>query len=131
MHLSRRILWFGVAGLAGFAADACVLTLLTRAGLDVRLARLLSFSGALVVTWLINRSLTFGDRAGPPTLAEFLRYAAASSLAALINLAVFMGLVSFISQFAAWPILALALATGLSMTVNFTSYLKIVFARKS
>ncbi len=130
MGLRSRILWFGIAGISGFIVDAGILTLLTTLGLDSRPARLASFACALVATWVVNRSTTFGDRTGPPGPAEFLRYASASLVAASINLAVFMLLVSFGSLFRAWPILALAVATGLSMCVNFWSYLKIVFKKK-
>ncbi|MDQ0393244.1 GtrA family protein [Labrys monachus] len=130
MRLRDRILWFAVAGVAGFAADAGILTLLVRSGLDARPARLASFLAALTVTWLINRSQTFGDRAGAPALGEFLRYALASSIAGLINLGAFMLLVSASRFFAAWPVLAVAIATGLSMAINFWAYLKVVFLRR-
>lgn len=126
-----RALWFALAGLAGFAADAIVLTVLARSGLDPRPARLVSFLGAVTVTWLINRSRTFRDRAGSPSVAEFLRYLSASGMAALVNLGVFMLLVSCSRFFAAWPVLAVAAATGASMTINFWAYLKIVFASHS
>lgn len=127
MRPAARVMWFAVAGGAGFLIDAGVLSLLGQAGLDPRAARLVSFSAALVTTWLVNRSLAFGDRSGAPTLAEFLRYAAASAAAAIVNLAVFMGLVTWGGPFATWPVLALAIATALSMALNFTSYLKVVF----
>jgi putative flippase GtrA len=127
VRLSARILWFGLAGIAGFAVDAGVVTVMTTHGLDPRPARLFSFLLAIVTTWLINRRHAFGDRVGKPSLAEFLRYASASSLAALINLGVFMGLVSAQTYFAAQPMLAVAIATACSMSFNYWSYLKLVF----
>jgi putative flippase GtrA len=124
----RRVLWFGMAGGAGFIVDAGLLMLLIAAGAGPRFGRLVSFVAALVTTWLINRSRTFADRAGPPSLAEFGRYAAASSVAALLNLLVYMALVTWVEDFRQWPVLALAVATALSMSVNFLSYLSLVFA---
>ncbi|CAM5765612.1 hypothetical protein LMIY3S_01541 [Labrys miyagiensis] len=125
--LTRRLSWFAVAGLTGFAVDAGILTVLTHQGLDARVARLASFGCALVATWLLNCSLAFGDRADAPSLAEFVQYASASALAGLINLALFTTLVTLGGPMADMPVLAVALATGVSMSVNFWSYLTIVF----
>lgn len=129
MDLSRRLFWFAMAGVAGFVVDAGVLKALIWLGLDARPARLVSFVAALTATWLVNRSRAFGDRTGPPTFAEFGRYAAASLAAGLINLAVFFGLVTLVPLFARWPVAALAVATLVSMSVNFWSYAKVVFVQ--
>ncbi|WP_413988099.1 GtrA family protein [Labrys okinawensis] len=129
--LTSRLYLFALAGLAGFAVDATILLALVHQDLDIRLARLISFACALVVTWLINRSFAFGDRAGTPSLAEFAQYASASALAGLINLGVFTMLVTLYGPFAETPVLAAALATGVSMSVNFWSYLTIVFAPRT
>ena len=130
MRLSSRIGWFVVAGGIGFLVDAGVLSLLVHLGAESRLARLASFSIALVVTWLVNRSRTFADRAGRASLREFAQYAVASALAASVNLGVYMVLVTWSDPFRAHPVLALAVATAVSMSVNFWSYLKVVFAPK-
>jgi putative flippase GtrA len=130
VRLSSRVLWFAIAGGTGFLVDAGILSVLVWTGLDARPARLVSFAAALTTTWLVNRSMAFGDRAGPPTVAEFLRYAAASMAAAIVNLGLFMGLVTWGGPFAAWPVLALAIATAISMSLNFLSYLKVVFKPK-
>jgi len=131
MKLSSRVGWFLVAGSVGFCTDALVLTALVALGAEPRLARLVSFLVAMIATWLINRAHAFGDRAGPPTLGEFGRYALASSVAAAINLGIYMALVTYGEPFRSWPVLALLLATLVSMGVNFWSYFKIVFAPKS
>ncbi|MDQ0392103.1 putative flippase GtrA [Labrys monachus] len=109
--------------------DAGVLTGLLHLGSDRRLARLASFACALVATWLINRSTTFADRAGALSLAEFIRYAGASSGAAVVNLGVYLALTSGCDVFRREPVIAIAAATGLSMSLNFWSYLRLVFAR--
>lgn len=129
MRLPSRLIWFVVAGGIGFVVDAGVLTLLVQVGLDPRPARLVSFAAAVLTTWLINRSRTFGDRAGPPSLAELGRYVAASLAAATCNLAVFMALVSALEVFRAMPVLAVAVATLVGMSINFWSYSSIVFRR--
>lgn len=136
MKLHARIFWFLFAGLTGFAVDAGVLMLLIETGLDPRLGRLVSIFAALMTTWAINRRLAFGDRVGPPSLREFLAYCLASGLAALINLGVFTALVTWGSLvprgeiFTRQPIVALIVATGISMSFNFWSYLTRVFKPK-
>ena len=87
MTLAGRLSWFAIAGGLGFVIDSGVLTGLVWLGLDPWSARLVSFAAALVTTWLVNRTRTFGDRAGAPSLQEFGRYAAASLAAAKIVLA--------------------------------------------
>ena len=131
MHLSSRILKFGLAGGIGFIVDSGLVTALVWAGLDPVLGRCISIAAALVTTWLVNRSLAFADRApGAPNLPEFLRYASASLLALLVNFGLFWLLVRWQGVFAQWPVLAVALATGVSMSVNFLSYFKVVFAHR-
>jgi putative flippase GtrA len=130
MGLAGRLIWFAIAGGLGFVVDAGLLTLVVRLGLDPWSGRLVSFAAALTATWLVNRSRTFGDRAGRPSLREFGQYAAASMVAAAINLAVYMLLVTWGGPFRAWPVLAVAVATAVSMSVNFWSYMTIVFAPK-
>ena len=131
MQLTSRILKFGLAGGIGFAVDAGVLMTLVWTGMDPVPARCLSIGCALVSTWLVNRSLTFADRApSRPNLPEFLRYASASMLALLVNFAIYWLLLRWQGIFTQWPVLAVALATAVSMCVNFVSYFKVVFARK-
>lgn len=129
MRLGSRIGWFALAGGLGFLVDAGVLKALIWTGLDPRPARLVSFLAALATTWIVNRSAAFRDRAGPPSLAEFGRYAAASAAAGAVNLGVYFGLVTAVPVFAAWPVAALAVATAASMSLNFWSYFRLVFAR--
>jgi putative flippase GtrA len=129
MKLSARARWFAVAGACGFVADAAVLQALVFAGMGPRAARVVSVPVAITVTWLINRRATFGDRAGPPTLAEFARYVTASAVGLCVNLAVYMGLVTLGGIFRQWPVLALALANVVSLGMNFSSYFAFVFRR--
>jgi putative flippase GtrA len=130
MHIGRRVTWFIVAGLIGFLVDAGVLSILIWLGSGPRGGRLISFVSAMATTWLVNRSRTFADRAGPPSLREFAHYATASSLSAAVNLGVYMALVSWAGPFRARPVLALAVSTVAAMALNFWSYWKVVFAER-
>ena len=66
---------FCLVGGIGFVVDAVLLMLLHRiGGLSVIPARLLSFSIALTVTWLLNRLVTFRSGAARRKLREWQRY---------------------------------------------------------
>ena len=115
---ARHILSFGLTGLGSFAVDLAVLLALRHGlGLSPLLARVPAIATAMVFGWLCNRRFTFRI-AGPPRLAEFLRYAAASGLAVAVNYLTFAVLLL------ALPRLALAAAAfGGSVVAAGVSYL--------
>ena len=129
MAISWRLLWFAVAGGIGFIVDAGIVQAFFVAGADPRAARFVSVPAAIVATWLINRRHTFADRAGPPSLREFVRYLGASLVALSVNLALFIVLVTWVELFQRRPVLAVAVATAVSMSINFLSYFRLVFAK--
>jgi putative flippase GtrA len=54
---------FTLVGAAGFLIDAGMLLLLANVlGVNIYVARLLSWLAAATFTWLLNRTLTFRDR---------------------------------------------------------------------
>jgi TRAP-type C4-dicarboxylate transport system permease large subunit len=57
-------------------------------GLSPFLARVFSIAGAMVVSWLAHRTLSFGVKVAP-TLAEFLQFAVLGASAAVLNYATF------------------------------------------
>lgn len=126
--LARHGGGFLLAGLTAFAVDAGVLLVLTRAaGQDPFTARLLAIAAAMVVAWLINRRITFAVTA-PPSVGEFMRYAAVAWTAALVNYAIYAGIL-LVSPATA-PLTAMALATAISMTVSYVGMRFGVFARR-
>jgi putative flippase GtrA len=131
MRLSNRAFFFAVAGGIGFLVDAGILTALVFIGGDPRTSRFLSFAAAVTATWLVNRRLAFGDRVAKPTFMEFARYVGASALGALINLVVYFILITYGPPFSTYPVLALAIATSISMAFNFWSYLSVVFRKRA
>ena len=57
-----RLLCFGFVGATGFVIDVACYLGLQWAGVEHRLARLLSFLPAVTWNWLLNRRLTFAER---------------------------------------------------------------------
>jgi putative flippase GtrA len=88
-RLSHWLAFLFSGGLA-FSVDALTLKALTRLlGLHPILARLFAISLAMVVGWLAHRTFTFAVRS-PPSLPEFLRYAAVAWSVAAINYGLFV-----------------------------------------
>lgn len=89
--MARALTHYGGFLAAGFAAtlvDLAILNLLMLAGISPFLGRFVSISVAMVVSWWINRTITFAVEA-PPTLSEFGKFAAVSWTAQAVNYAVF------------------------------------------
>lgn len=120
---------FILAGSLAFLTDAAILEGLTRfAGLSPFLARPIGISIAMVVSWLINRTLTFAMRS-PPSLAEFLQFAAVVWTAQLVNYLVFCAILIAVPGTA--PFAALVLACLVAMFVSYTGYRFGVFRKRA
>lgn len=118
---------FLAAGLTALATDAAILTLLTdAAGLSPYLARIASISVAMVVSWQINRRITFAVTA-PPSLHEFSRFAAVSWGAQAINYIAFAALITWLPGL--WPVWALIAASALAMFVSYAGFRFGVFSK--
>lgn len=124
---ARRYGGFLLGGALAFLTDAAVLVILTRAaGLSPFIARPMSICVAMVVSWTINRTITFAQTV-PPSLAELGRFAAVAWSAQAINYGVFALLLIAFPRLD--PVAALALACLVSMIVSFNGYKHGVFRR--
>jgi len=118
---------FLLAGGTAFVTDVGVFQLLhVGIALPPLIARPLSISVAMVVSWLINRSVTFA-MPGPARLAEFLRFAALAWVAAALNYAVF-AVVLWVWP-AIWPPVAIFIASLAAMVLAYLSMRFAVFKR--
>ena len=108
---------FGVVGLLAFALDAGVLALTLHAGASPYAGRVLSIAVAIVLTYWLNRRLTFRTTT-PPSWREFGGYALQSLAGAALNYAVYSGVVAG----GGGVPLALVLGTGLAAAFNFVRY---------
>ncbi|MCF6328558.1 MAG: GtrA family protein, partial [Henriciella sp.] len=82
--LLKRLGRFGVVGGLGFVVDAGLTVTLIQAGLDPFSARLIAIALAMLVTWRLNRAVTFGS-SDTSQKTEGLRYSAVAVSAAAIN----------------------------------------------
>jgi len=113
--LPRPFRFLGVGGL-GLVTDLAVFTLVIDQGLNPLAARLVSLAAATLVTWRLNRALTF-DRSGRHAADEAMRYAAVAAFAQAVSYTAFAALV--LTVFAAVPQLAVLIGAGAGALVSY------------
>ena len=92
-HPVQHGLAFLLSGTLAFIIDASILKALTTfVGMHPISARLIAISIAMFVGWRAHRRFTF-RLTTPPTLAEYLRYAAVQWTVAAINYGIFVVIV--------------------------------------
>ena len=112
---------FILVGGVGFGIDYGVLRLLvTEWGWHWALARFPSFGLAVCVTWLLNRTLTFGS--SNRWAGESIRYLITQSIGSAINLVVFSGIVMVVGAGALLVPLAAGAAAGLVFNFLMSKY---------
>jgi putative flippase GtrA len=109
-----------MVGGMGFIVDGGLLTLAMKRGLDVYVARTISFSAAVLTTYLLHRVFTFASaerrRAGP----QLVRYWLIQLLGAATNFGLFLLLVRFVPAFKTVPLVPLALGAAASVVLTFS-----------
>lgn len=122
-----RVRRFLGVGAIGFVVDALVFfTSLNGLGLPAVTGRIIASAIAIIVTWLLNRRYTFGDRPARHQLVAFLRYGAASLSGAAANLTVLAVVSSYDEALGHVPSYLAGTAAGL--IVNFLLYDRVVFS---
>jgi putative flippase GtrA len=114
--LPRPLRFLGVGGL-GLITDLAIFTLIIAHTPHPLLARLVSLAIATLVTWRLNRALTF-DRSGRRSADEAMRYAAVAASAQAVSYAVFAALV--VTALNAMPQLAVIIGAACGALVSYT-----------
>ena len=121
-----RFLRFLLVGSVGFLLDTLLLAQLHYGlGFDPFSARLLSITAAALVTWRLNRAITFGG-SGVSQAEEGLRYGIVTAATACFNYAVYAALL--IAWPALPPLLAMMLAAAAALGLSYAGYSRVVFA---
>lgn len=119
----RAFFAFALVGSGGFVVDGGLLTLLSQKfGLNIYLARAISFTVATAVTWLANRSFVFktGSSSADRRRHEYSRYFLVQVSGALLNLAVFAVVLNFVPAFESVPIIPFAIGSGFGLLINYS-----------
>jgi putative flippase GtrA len=114
--LPQPLRFLGVGGL-GLVTDLAVFTAIIAHSPHPLLARVVSLAVATLVTWRLNRALTF-DRSGRRPAAEAMRYAVVAASAQVVSYAVFAALV--VTVLAAAPQLAVIIGAACGALVSYS-----------
>ncbi|MDO9306296.1 MAG: GtrA family protein [Mesorhizobium sp.] len=122
-----RFLRFLAIGTVGFVADAGMLgALLVWTPLGVYSARIVSIAFALLVTWLLNRLITFGP-SSRPVAVEGARSGGVGNATSVIN---YLAYSAFLWAMPDTPVIvALVLASVVALAFSFLGYSRLVFDR--
>ena len=128
-HPVRHWLAFLASGGTAFAADAAVLELLTSVlGVNPIGARPVAISLAMVAGWLMHRTFTFAVP-GPPSAAEFIRYASVAWTASALNYVAFVAILLVLP--ATQPLAALVVSSVVAMAFAYLGMRFGAFRRQS
>jgi putative flippase GtrA len=126
-RLPRAFRFLGV-GAIGLTTDFCVFTILMGYAPRPLLMRLVSLALATLVTWRLNRALTFDD-SGRRQHDEAMRYAAVTAASQGTSYAVFAALV--LTVFAWMPQAALVVGAVFGAIVGYNGHRLFAFAKVS
>lgn len=112
-----------LVGAIGFVVDGSLLVWLMAQGNSPYLSRAISFPAALVVTFFLNRTFTFGyavsDR--QETRKQLVRYGLFQLLGALVNYGVFSLLISQAPRLREFPVIPLGMGAVFGMAITFAA----------
>jgi putative flippase GtrA len=124
-RLPRPLRFLGV-GSFGLVTDFCVFTILMEYAPRPLLMRLGSLAAAALVTWRLNRALTFDD-SGRRQHDEAMRYVAVTAASQGTSYAVFAALV--LTLFSTLPQAALVIGAAIGAVVGYNGHRLFAFAR--
>lgn len=124
--LSHRISRFAIVGFTGFAVDAGLTTTLVGMGVDPFTARVFAIILAVLITWRLNRVMTFGE-SETSQASEGLRYGIVAAASAGVNYSCYAAIM--LAFPACMPAFAIALATGVSMFVSYIGFSRFAFQK--
>lgn len=125
-RLPRPLRFLGVGAL-GLTTDFCVFTILMGYEPKPLVMRLVSLAAATLVTWRLNRALTF-DHSGRHQGEEAMRYAVVTTAAQGTSYAVFAALV--LTVLASLPQAALVAGAVAGAVIAYNGHRLFAFARK-
>jgi putative flippase GtrA len=119
---------FTLVGLTGLAVDAGLFVLLTRTFLwSIAPARAVSVCCMVVITWLLNRAVTFAEHRSPRRGAEFMRYAAVQTSGLVVNIGVFALCLWLSPALRQVPLVPLVVGAAAGFAFNFAVMRTLVF----
>jgi putative flippase GtrA len=124
------MLRFGMVGFAGFAIDRILLQgAISILGMNAFTGRLLSFSLAVVCTWLLNRSFTFRHDHHHAPLKQAMIYVAVQVTGGVLNVGVYEVAIWLIPALKAHLLIPLAFGSAAGLCVTYAGSKRFAFRR--
>ena len=131
IHKKKRFLRFSFIGITGLLVEIlCVFVFYKHLGFSALKSKLFAFPIAVLVTWILNRNLTFKARKNGGLLAEFFRYLSVTTTGALVNNFVYIFIVQTFDENLSILILAVAVGSVAGLGVNFFGANRYVFYKR-
>jgi putative flippase GtrA len=119
-RLDPAFLRYGVVGATGFTVDAIILHLMVNLiGLNYLAGRLVSFSIAVGVTWLLNRVWTFKTAGASGKLREAAVYVGVQVAGGVANIGVYTLAIVLVPELKDWLIVPLGLGSAAGLCLTF------------
>ncbi|MBS7700965.1 MULTISPECIES: GtrA family protein [unclassified Chelatococcus] len=127
---AAKVAAFLIAGGVGFLVDAGLLWVgLNSWELSALSARGISFTAAMLTTWVLNRSIAFArqrDR-GRSRGSELALYGLCTLFSGAINIGLYLLVIAALGREGLLPFIALAAGVGAGLVSNFLLYNFVVF----
>jgi putative flippase GtrA len=121
----RQILGFILAGLVGFLIEYTFIEFCVHNfGTGAIMPRFISFPTAVIITWYINRRLSFNKKS-TANFSEFFRYFRSTAVAQATNVISYGMFILLVPSFSS--LMALFIASFISTNVSFCLYSNYVF----
>jgi putative flippase GtrA len=117
--ISNRFVRFSTVGTVGFLADSSILYILLSYGSGPIAARFLSFLCAVIVTWQLNRRMTFAVPAKQSLMLEGFNYLLAMSLGGALNLMTYLAIIRSLPDKFWVPALGVAIGSIVGLLANY------------
>lgn len=126
----KQFIKFGLVGTVGFIVDALILLLLVhKFSFSIESSRIFSFSGAVFVTWILNRKFTFSKIEDTSKKKEYSLYLVIQTIGACLNYLIFISLVYYNIFFQDYLIVSLGIASLIAMFFNFYISKKFIYIK--
>lgn len=130
-RVDPAFLRFGAVGAAGFSVDGLILYALVHgAGLNYFVGRLISFTIAVGVTWLLNRTWTFKVRRTDGRLREAAVYFAVQCTGGVANIGVYTAAILIAPVLKDWLIVPLAMGSAVGLCLTYLGAKHLAFRHR-
>ena len=116
--LSLQFIRFCLVGTIGFITDAGILQLLFNLEHNIYIARLISYTIAATVTWVLNTAYTFSNNTEKNTKTWF-KYLILNTIGGVTNYLVFIMCINNLGTKSIYPVLSVVIGSITGLSINF------------